>query len=73
MDIQIPQDRKSTFEPQDVRKRQKDISSIDQKSISMYAKGMTTRQISETLENIYGLVNSNPRVPFVIQESLFVI
>ena len=54
MDIQVPQDRKSTFEPQVVRKRQKDISSIDQKIISMYAKGMITRQISETLEDIYG-------------------
>ena len=54
MDIQVPQDRKSTFEPQVVRKRQEDISSIDQKIISMYAKGMTTRQISETLEDIYG-------------------
>ena len=52
MDIQVPQDRKSTFEPQVVRKRQKDISSIDQKIISMYAKGMTTRQISETLEDM---------------------
>ena len=36
---------KSTFEPQVVKKRQKDISDIDQKIISMYAKGMTTRQI----------------------------
>ena len=54
MDIQVPQDRNSTFQPQVVRKRQKDISSIDQKIISMYAKGMTTRQISETLEDIYG-------------------
>ena len=42
MDIQVPQDRKSTFEPQVVKKRQKDISEIDQKIISMYAKGMTT-------------------------------
>ena len=54
MDIQVPQDRKSTFEPQAVKKRQKDISDIDQKIISMYAKGMTTRQISDTLEDIYG-------------------
>lgn len=50
----MPQDRKSTFEPQVVKKRQKDISDIDQKIISMYAKGMTTRQISETLDDIYG-------------------
>lgn len=54
MEIEVPQDRKSTFQPQVVKKRQKDISDIDQKIISMYAKGMTTRQISETLEDIYG-------------------
>lgn len=40
-DIDVPQDRKSTFEPQVVKNRQKDISDIDQKIISMYAKGMT--------------------------------
>ena len=51
MEIEVPQDRKSTFEPQVVKKRQKDISDIDQKIISMYAKGMTTRQISETIED----------------------
>jgi putative transposase len=54
MDINVPQDRQSTFEPQVVKKRQKDISAIDDKIISMYAKGMTTRQISETIEDIYG-------------------
>ncbi len=52
--IDVPQDRKSTFEPQIVKKRQKDISDIDKKIISMYAKGMTTRQISDTLMDIYG-------------------
>lgn len=54
LDIQVPQDRNSTFEPQVVKKRQKDVSEIDQKIISMYAKGMTTRQISDTLNDIYG-------------------
>ena len=54
MDIHVPQDRKSTFEPQIVKKRQKDISDIDQKIISMYAKGMTTRQISDIINDIYG-------------------
>ena len=52
--IDVPQDRNSTFDPKVVKKRQKDISDIDQKIISMYAKGMTTRQISETIEDIYG-------------------
>ena len=54
LELDVPQDRKSTFEPQIVKKRQKDISEIDQKIISMYAKGMTTRQISDTLYEIYG-------------------
>ena len=58
MEIEVPQDRKSTFNPQVVKKRQKDISDIDQKIISMYAKGMTTRQISETIEDIYGFETS---------------
>lgn len=54
MEISVPQDRKSTFEPQVVKKRQQDISDIDRTIISMYAKGMTTRQISDTLGDIYG-------------------
>lgn len=52
--IDVPQDRDSTFEPQVVKKRQKDISDIDGKIISMYAKGITTRQISATIQDIYG-------------------
>lgn len=58
MEIDVPQDRKSTFEPQVVKKRQKDISDIDQKIISMYAKGMTTRQIAEIIEDVYGFETS---------------
>lgn len=58
MEIEVPQDRKSTFQSQVVKKRQKDISDIDQNIISMYAKGMTTRQISETIEDIYGFETS---------------
>lgn len=54
MRIDVPQDRKSTFEPKVLKKRQKDISDIDQKIISMHAKGMTTHQISDTFMDIYG-------------------
>lgn len=39
MEIDVPQDRKSTFKPQIVRKRQKDISDIDQKIISIVCEG----------------------------------
>lgn len=53
-DINVPQDRNSTFEPRIVNKRQKDISEIDRKIIAMYGRGLTTRQISEQIEEIYG-------------------
>ncbi len=53
-EVDVPQDRQSTFEPKVVPKRKKDISGIEDKIISMYAKGMTTTQISEMVEDIYG-------------------
>lgn len=70
MTIDVPQDRESSFAPQVVKKRQKDISSIDQKIISMYAKGMTTRQISETLEDIYGFEASESFISDVTDKIL---
>ena len=70
MEIEVPQDRKSTFQPQVVKKRQKDISDIDQKIISMYAKGMTTRQISETIEDIYGFETSESFISDVTDKIL---
>lgn len=54
MEIDVPQDRGGSFEPKVVKKRQKDISNIEDKIIAMYAKGLTTRQISEQIEDIYG-------------------
>ena len=51
--VDVPQDRQSFLEAQVLPKRQKDISSIDDKIIAMYAKGMTIWQISETIEDIY--------------------
>ena len=59
MDIEVPQDRLSEFEPQVVKKRQKDNSDIDRKIISMYAKWLSTKQISETLMDIYGFEASD--------------
>lgn len=54
MEVDVPQDRDSSFEPLVVKKRQKDISHIDDKIIVMYARGLTTRQISAQIEDIYG-------------------
>lgn len=53
-EIDVPQDRESSFQPRVIKKRQKDISDIDQKIISLYSKGLTTRQISNQIEEIYG-------------------
>ena len=70
MRIEVPQDRKSTFEPKVVKKRQKDISDIDQKIISMYAKGMTTCQISDTMMDIYGFEASESFISDVTDKIL---
>ena len=70
MSIDVPQDRNSSFEPKVVKKRQKDISDIDRKIISMYAKGMTTKQISETIEDIYGFETSESFISDVTDKIL---
>ena len=53
--LEIPRDRNGSFEPQLVKKGQTDISEFDEKIISMYGRGMTTRDIQATLEETYGL------------------
>ena len=55
IDLDIPRDRKGEFEPQAVKKNQTDISNIEDQVLSMYAKGMTTRDISEHLSSVYGV------------------
>ena len=55
IDLDIPRDRKGEFEPQVVKKNQTDISNIEDQVLSMYAKGMTTRDISTHLRDVYGV------------------
>ncbi len=52
--IQSPRDREATFEPQIIPKRTRDVSGIEDKVLSMYAKGMSQRDIAATIEDIYG-------------------
>jgi len=54
IEIDVPQDRNSEFEPKIVPKHKTNISEIEQKVINMYARGLTTREISEQIEEIYG-------------------
>jgi len=58
LEINVPQDRNSEFEPRVVPKYKRDISEIEQKVINMYARGLTTREISEQIEDIYGFETS---------------
>ncbi len=55
LSLDIPRDRDGDFEPQVVKKHQTDISSIEDQVLSMYAKGMTTRDISNHLQDVYGV------------------
>lgn len=53
VDIDVPRDREASFEPQLVRKHQTRFQSMDDKILSLYAKGMTTREIVATFKEMY--------------------
>ncbi|MFS8131200.1 MAG: IS256 family transposase [Candidatus Dojkabacteria bacterium] len=55
IELSIPRDRNSEFDPVIVKKYERTLGPIEDKIISMYAKGMTTRDIQSHLEEIYGL------------------
>jgi transposase-like protein len=52
-DLELPRDRDSSFEPQLVKKHQSRFTSMDDKILSLYAKGMTTREIVATFKEMY--------------------
>lgn len=53
--IEVPRDRNGTFEPQLVKKHQRHFDGFDDKIISMYARGMTVRDIQGHLHELYGV------------------
>ncbi|EKP11862.1 transposase, mutator-like family protein [Leptospira borgpetersenii serovar Javanica str. UI 09931] len=53
IDLEVPRDRNGSFEPQIIQKGQSRFIGFDDKIISMYSRGMTTREISEHLKEIY--------------------
>jgi len=55
LEIEVPRDRISTFQPQILPKHQTRFTGFDDKIISMYARGMTTREIEGHLKEIYGV------------------
>jgi transposase-like protein len=54
LDIEVPRDREGEFEPKIIPKHQREFTGFNEKILSMYARGMTTRDISEHLKEIYG-------------------
>ena len=63
VEVSVPRDRKSEFEPKVLRKNQTSISQdIEEKILSMYAKGMTTGDIEAHIQDIYGVDVSDTTV-----------
>ena len=71
VEISVPRDRKSEFEPKILRKNQTSISQdIEEKILSMYAKGMTTGDIEAHIQDIYGVEVSNTTVSRITDKIL---
>lgn len=74
IDISIPRDRKGEFEPQIVKKNQTTLSGdIEEKILSMYAKGMTTSDIEGHIRDIYGIEVSDTTISRVTDKILSVV
>ena len=54
VNIDVPRDREASFEPELIPKRKRDVSDIEGKVLSMYARGMSQCDIAATVEDIYG-------------------
>jgi putative transposase len=67
-EVKIPRDRESQYEPQLLKKYEKDISSIEDKILSMYSKGMSTDGINEHIHNIYGFSVSQEQVSRIVDK-----
>ena len=71
VDVTVPQDRKGEFEPQILKKNQTSISQdIEEKILSMYAKGMTTGDIEDHIRDIYGIEVSDTTVSRITDKIL---
>lgn len=62
VEIESPRDRDGSFEPILIPKRKKDVSAIEEKVLAMYARGMSQRDISSTIKDIYGFSISHEMI-----------
>jgi putative transposase len=68
VEVEVPRDRESSFEPQIVSKHDRAFNGFDDKIISMYARGMSTREIRDHLAELYGVEVSAELVSRVTDE-----
>jgi len=74
VEVKVPRDRNGEFEPQLVKKQQTTLSGdIEEKIISMYAKGMTTSDIESHIQEIYGLECSDSTISRITDKILPVV
>lgn len=55
LELEVPRDRDSEFEPTVVKKRQRDVTGIEEQILALYAKGVTVRDIQAHLNQLYGI------------------
>ncbi len=68
--VRVPRDREGSFTPQLVGKRQRDVSAIEDKVLAMYGKGLSQRDISDTIEDIYGFEISHEAISSITDRVL---
>ena len=68
--IKVPRDRNSEFEPQIVKKYQKDLGTIEHQILTLYAKGMSNREIEDFIKNMYGTEVSPSLIPRITDRIL---
>ena len=68
--VSVPRDRDGSFQPQVIPKRSRDVSGIEDKVLGMYAKGMSERDIAETVEDIYGFELSHETISAITDKVL---
>jgi transposase-like protein len=68
VELRIPRDRDGDYEPELIPKGQTDVSGIEEKVLSMYAKGVSDRDISATIDDIYGFKVSAETVSKIVDK-----
>lgn len=69
-EFETPRDRNGEFEPKIVPKNKRDVSGIEDKIISLYGRGLSTREINEQIQDLYGIEVSSTMVSNITNQIL---